>query len=127
MTLRTPRTLIAFGYLGVVAGTVAWVVVVGETNEGQIYNILTTVGYGLAGLAWWQWSAAIPTDGSPTRSLRRPSRTMAAASFVFAIGFAALTEMYIRFHVAHHIAYQENYRLLVAGGVSFVVGFDLAA
>jgi hypothetical protein len=128
MTLRVPRTFIVLGYLGVVAATIAWIVASPGLNAaGQIYNILTTVGYGLAGLAWWQWSAAIMTDGSPTRSLRRPSRTMAAGSIVFAIAFAALTENNIRYHVANHIAYQPHYRLSVAGGASFVVGLSLAA
>jgi len=128
MTLRVPRTLIVLGYLGVVAATAAWIVASPGLNAaGQISSILTTVGYGLAGLAWWQWSAAIVTDGLPTRSLRRPSRTMAAGSIVLTVAFAAITENNIRFHVANHIAYQQHYRLSVAGDLSFVVGFCLAA
>ena len=122
MTLRTPRTLIVLGYLGVVAATAAWVVIAPGLNENQVYNVLTTVGWGLAGLAWWQWSAAITTG-----SLRRPSRTMALASLAFAIGIAAITERDIRFHVAHHLTFQSHYRLAVAAGASYVVGFGLAA
>ena len=127
MTLRTPRTLIVLGYLGVVAATAAWAVVFPGLNEYQVYNILPTVGYGLAGLAWWQWSAAITTSGSPPSFLRRPSRTMAVASIAFSIGFAAITEHSIRFRVTHHFALQLHYLLFVAAGASYVVGFGLAA
>jgi len=129
--LRLPGVLAALGYLGVVAGTVAWIVAFRSTNEILVDQIAMTVGYGLAGFACWRWMVGCRNANVDRRLARTPSRWMAAASVVTAASFAAITYMYYQ---NHQYFQQQNgpgfvdphYRLRMAGGGAIVLGLLLA-
>lgn len=130
---RIGALLLVFGYLGVVGGSVAWIVSYWNMDpyhvEITVYQTALALGIGLAGLACWRWTA---TSRSPT-TLRGPTRWMAAASLVLAAAPTAQTyETYdnhrqlLRFP-QHASAFYPHYRLLIAGGVAFTAGLLLAA
>ena len=128
MTLRVPRTLIVLGYLGVLAATAAWIYRRSRSQPGVDHlqhphdRWLRSGGIGVVAVQQPQWLR------DHRRLLIATTVTNYGGGFIcFAVAFAVLTESYIRFHVANHIAYQQHYRLKVVGGSSCVVGFCLAA
>jgi hypothetical protein len=136
--LRLPGVLVALGYLGIAAGTVAWLVALYRQNPWEIYVTegAQILGYGLAGFACWRWILRCrATNSDPSQAA--PSRWMAAASVVTAAGWAAITYFYYQNHqnlvgVATHgggssvTVFDPHYRLRMAGGLSIVVGLLLA-
>ena len=141
-TLRFPGILILLGLLGLVAGTLAWVVGSDpfdhETIESVVYQIALTIGYSLAGLACWRWIVGCWATNVDPSVQRIPSRLMAAASAVTAAAFAALTVLQYENHrqLLHTLSgigtqriavIDPHYRLRMAGGASIVVGLLLAS
>lgn len=129
-TLRLPGVLIALGYLGIAAGTVAWLVSLNSSPnpwEGYLALVTPTVGYGLAGFACWQWILKCQAANADPGMQRSPSRWMAAASVGTAAGYAATTYTFYENHqqIPQH-GIDPHYRLLMAGGLSLVVGLLLA-
>ncbi len=89
----------AIGYLGIAAGTVAWLMALCLQNPWEIYvsGAAPTIGYGLAGFAFWRWIIISKvTNADPLQGA--PSRWMAAASVVTAAGWAAATYFYYQIH-----------------------------
>jgi hypothetical protein len=137
-SLRLPGVLIELGYLGIAAGTVAWLIALYRQNPWEIYvaTAAPIVGYGLAGFACWRWIVRCQaTNSDPSQAA--PSRWMAAASLVTAAGWAAITHFYYQNHqnlvgVVTHVTgsslavIDPHYRLRMAGGLSIVVGLLLA-
>lgn len=129
---RLPGFLIALGYLGTVAGTVAWIVAFRPPNEFFVSQIATTAGYGFAGFACWRWIVGHGQATAEPRLMLSPSRWMAAASVVTAASFAAPTYYFYqehRFFLQHHAVFGPlygHYRLQMLGGAAFVVGLLLA-
>ena len=134
--LRLPGVLIALGYGGIAAGTVAWLVALISRNPWEIYVGQATpmIGFGLAGFACWRWIVRCrDTHAGPLGSA--PSRWMAAASAVTAAGWAAVTYAYylnhqsllrIDIHGPSMAILDPHYRLRMAGGFSIIVGLLLA-
>jgi hypothetical protein len=136
--LRRPGVLITLGYLGIAAGTVAWLVALYSENQWEVYvsQATPTIGYGLAGFACWRWIVRCRAANSePSRNT--PSRWMAGSSLIFAAGWAAETYWYYQthqnlVHLALHgggsfvARLDPHYRLRMAAGMSIVVGLLLA-
>jgi hypothetical protein len=135
--LRLPGVLIALGYLGIAAGTAAWLVALFRGYPWEVYvsESAPMVGYGLAGFACWRWLVRFQaTNVDPFQGT--PSRWMAAASVVTAAGWAAMTYYYYQLHqnFVHErvpggysgAALDPHYRLRMAGGLSAIVGLLLA-
>ncbi len=134
-TRRIGGLLLIFGYLGVIAGTVAWAISYWNQpyREGEIFQAALALGIGLAGLACWRWTTASRASNAPTTVVRVPTRLMAAAALVFAAGIAALTyqtydnhRQIIQYSHSAAVSYP-HYRLIIAGGSAFTVGLLLAA
>lgn len=137
---RLGALLLVCGYLGVVGGSVAWVVSYWHFDAGRsettIYQAALAIGIGLAGFACWRWT--VNCRGSDTNSYlaRGPTHWMAAASLVLAAAPAAETyETYDNHRQLMQSLHQLNrpaveyphYRLLIAGGVALTAGLVLAA
>ena len=129
-TLRVPAVLLSVGYIGVIYGMIAWLMVPGFTvPEVLIWNVATTLAYGVAGFACWRWVRTSVASGTGTPS-RGPARWMASASALMAVGFGAITWYDHRMHredFSHGAVYQPHYHLQLAGGAAYVAGFLLAA
>ena len=134
---RMGALLLIVGYLGVVGGTMAWVVSWWTSElifpETIVYQSALAVGIGLAGIACWRWTVASRFSDVEARLVRGPTRWMAAASVGFAAAFAADT---YQTYDNHRVMFQHSppgegfyphYRLIIAGGSAFVVGLLLAA
>ena len=78
--------LLIIGYLGVVGGTVAWIVSYWDLNslESPVYQAAFAIGVGLAGLACWRWTVACRATHMSSTLVRGPTRWMAGASWVMA-------------------------------------------
>ena len=120
-TLRPPGVLLGLGFVGVVFWTIALLIPAQVANEAWVYEIATTVGYGLAGLACWRWIVGNWKANGDWLLVQSPSRWMAAASFATAAGVAALTYLTHRVHGGHY------YRLHLVGSAAGTLGFLLAA
>jgi hypothetical protein len=96
-TMISPRRigalLLILGYLGVVGGSVAWMVTWWTVDpsyaEILVYQSGLALGIGLAGFACWRWTVASRAFGVEARQVRGPARWMAVASVAFAAAFAA--------------------------------------
>lgn len=134
---RLGALLLIVGYLGVISGTVAWVVSWWTSElsfpETIVFQSALAVGIGLAGIACWRWTVASRSSEVEARLVRGPTRWMAAASVGFAAAFAADT---YQTYDNHRVLFQHSppgegfyphYRLIIAGGSAFVVGLLLAA
>jgi predicted DNA repair protein MutK len=129
---RIGGLLLVFGYTGVVAGSVAWIVSYWDVGykEGEVYQAALAIGIGLAGLACWRWTVA--NRRSHAESAVGPTRWMAAAAFAFAAGFAASTYQTYDNHRqivqnTHSAFAYPHYRLIIAGGSAYTLGLILAA
>jgi hypothetical protein len=120
-SLRLPGALIGLGFLGIVFWTVAFLIPVPYANETWVYEIATTVGYGLAGFACWRWIAGNWKARGDKSLVRGPSRWMAAASVVTAAGVAALA------YFTHRVDRGRYYHLHLVGNATGTLGFLLAA
>jgi hypothetical protein len=126
--------LLIIGYLGVVGGSVAWIVSYWDLNslESPVYQAAFAIGIGLAGLACWRWTVACRvTHISPTL-VRGPTRWMAAASLVLAAVPASNTYQIYNDHrqflqLSHGSHDYPHYRLLITGGVALTAGLLLAS
>ena len=134
-TRRIGGLVLIFGYLGVIAGTVAWAISYWNQpyREGEIFQVALALGIGLAGLACWRWTAASRASDAPATVVRAPTRLMAAAALFLAVGIAASTyETYdnhrqlLQYSHSTTVSYP-HYRLIFAGGSAFTVGLLLAA
>ena len=85
--------LLIIGYLGVVGGTVAWIVSYSGLELLRDPDIPRGFGHrnGLAGLACWRWTVVCRTAHMSSTMVRGPTRWMAAASLVLAAAPASLT------------------------------------
>ena len=119
--LRLPGALISLGFVGIVFWTIALLIPAPYSNEAWVYEIATTAGYGLAGFACWRWIVGNWKAREDESLVRSPSRWMAAASVVTAVGVAALTYLTHRVHGGNY------YRLHLAGNAAGTLGFLLAA
>ncbi len=119
--LRLPGAVMGLGFVGIVFWTVALLIPVPYANEVWVYEIATTVGYGLAGFACWRWIVGNWKAHGDGLLVQGPSRWMAAASVTTAAGVAALTYLTHRVHGGHY------YRLHLAGNAAGTLGFLLAA
>lgn len=127
--VRLAGLFAGLGYLGVLAGTIAWIVAFHAIDESLVFELTTTAGYGLAGWACWRWITTCRNNDTEPESIRGPSRWMAVASVVTAAGFAAVTHEYYESHqffAVRHLASVPHYRLQITGGLACVVGFLLA-
>jgi hypothetical protein len=133
--LRIPWLLLIAGYLGVVAGTVALVVVEGGTlhhpGAWLIYLFAPPIGYGLVGVAWWQVAPAADGGAGAMKPMRLASRTLAAAALVTSLTYFALFESFLHFLYSLP-SYENNVswhheRLELAAYAALGVGFVLAA
>lgn len=133
---RIGALLLIFAYLGVVGGSVAWIVsywYLGYRSETTVYQAALALGLGLAGLACWRWTVACRTPDADSTMARGPTRWMAAASLVLAAAPAAETYRIYDIHrqfvrLSHQVVpYYPHYRLLIAGGVASTVGLLLAS
>lgn len=120
-TLRPAGVLLSLGFVGVVFWTIALLIPAPVANEAWVYEIATTVGYGLAGLACWRWIVGNWKANGDWSLVQSPSRWMAAASLATAAGVAALTYLTHRVHGGHY------YHLHLAGSAAGTLGFLLAA
>lgn len=130
-TLRVPGALIGLGFLGVLAWTIVYLIAVlpgGDPGTIVVYEVTTTVGYVLAGLACWRWIVTSATAGAGGTAAVLPSRLMAVASFVTAAGVAALT---YQLYQNNRLFMLENlnlhYALRLTSDIAGVLGFLLAA
>jgi hypothetical protein len=134
---RIGALLLVCGYLGVVAGSVAWLVsdwrIEPFRPEATIYQVALAMGIGLAGFACWRWTVHGRGSDTNSRLVRGPTRWMAAAALVLAAAPAAETyETYDDHRQLLQNARQlfveyPHYRLLIAGGIAFTAGLVLAA
>ncbi len=120
-SLRLPGALIILGFLGVVFWTIALLIPPPPTNELWVYEIATTVGYGLAGFACWRWIIGTWNSDRQWSIVRGPSRWMAAASVVTAAGVAALT------YLTHRVHGGRYHHFHLAGDAAGSLGFLMAA
>jgi len=69
--LRIPKALVALGFLGVVAGTVGELMVVGSLASWfTVTAVALPIGYGLIGWAWWYWQMTTPHLIGPCATAR---------------------------------------------------------
>jgi len=115
--------LILFGYLGVTAGTIAWIIAFWTDNPKGFLasDIAMTIGFGLAGLGCWRSIRACRNDEASPGLMSGLTRWVGAASLAMAISYAFITYEYHRFH------FEPHHRLQVVGGLALVVGFLFAA
>jgi hypothetical protein len=124
--------LLIFGYVGVVAGTVAFIVSYWYERfpEETVAYVALGLGIGLAGLACWRWTISCRSLGVDPVVTRGPTHWMAAAAFVLAAFPAALTcQVYDLHRQFSHQATLEypHYRLIISGGSAFAAGLLLAS
>lgn len=103
-TLRLSKVLLVVGFLGVLASTVAWMVVIPRFTAGSwiIDQLAPPIGYALVGLAWWQWIPAAHTGHVASNAMRRSSRTLALAAGAIALGNFSQLYGNLRFRNALH-------------------------
>ena len=89
-------------------------------SELWVYEIATTAGYVLAGVAAWRWIVGSGNARGGSSSAV-PSRWMATASVVTAAGVAAIT------YDIHRVGGTRYYHLHLAGAAAGTLGFLLAA
>ena len=129
--LRLPGALIGLGFVGVLAWTIASLIAVLPTPDTAtvlVYWLATTAGYGLAGFACWRWLVGNWNTKEGGSAIRGPSRWMAAASFVTAVGVAALTYQVYQDRPSFVLDNLDlHYGLRLGGDAAGTVGFLLAA
>jgi hypothetical protein len=128
-SLRLVQLLILVGFLGVIGGSIAWIVGFSVTNRTDlVINLAPPIGYGLVGVAWWQWLPATQAVGTAVKSIRRSSRILALASVITGLGYLAIFYQDLRLTYslpgADHFP---NFRLQLAVSAASAVGFFLAA
>jgi peptidoglycan/LPS O-acetylase OafA/YrhL len=129
-SLRLPGALLILGLVGVLAWTIAYVIVIQPTFDPAstlVYWITTTAGYGLAGFACWRWIVGNWRANEDSSRIRGPSRWMAAASLLTAAGLASLT--YLVYKEQHGLVqnFDYHYALRLCGDAAGTLGFLLAA
>ncbi len=136
---RIGALLLICGYLGVVGGSVAWIVSSWQDGfrlEDTIYQAALAIGIGLAGFACWRWTVNRRGSDTNLKLVRGPTRWMAAASLVLAAVPAASTyetydnhrQLVQNLHHLHQASIEyPHYRLIIAGGIAFTAGLGLAA
>jgi hypothetical protein len=128
--LRVPGALLVLGFGGILAWTVTYLIAVLPTpymGTTLVYWLTTTAGYGLAGFACWRWIVGSwkAREGAPVRG---PSRWMAAASFMTAVGVAALTFETYQNRPSYALTNLDlHYGLRLVGELAGTLGFVLAA
>jgi hypothetical protein len=128
-SLRLSRLLLLAGFVGIVAGTITWMVG-GSVTSGSwlIQQLAAPIGYGLVGWAWWQWMQGSSAGSMETRAVRRSSRTLALASAVTSLAYFASLYGNLRFRYAtHYPLYPPHFNLHNEGYGAAGVGFLLAA
>jgi hypothetical protein len=92
-------------------------------------QIAPSIGYGLVGLAWWQWTPASQAGSVGSITMRRSSRTLALASAVTSLAYFSFLYGNLRFRYAQHNPnfYLPHFNLYNAGYGAAGLGFVLAA
>ena len=135
-TLRIPGSLLLVGYLAAIAGLIGYSATFHLGKQGWIENLVEPVGVGLAGFASWRWMIASRTERpAATRSMKLPTRVLAAACVVFAVGDAVFAHIVAQEHSSFGLAgpsfhYATKMASLILSGVGFLyaaTGFWLAS
>jgi hypothetical protein len=131
---RIGGLLLIFGYLGVVAGSIAWIVSYWDEPgpEGTIYQAALCVGLVMAGVAGWRWTVTGQGHGMPDSANRAPARWMSGSAFVLAAAPAALTYNSFDLHrqmsrFTHSVPSFPHYRLIMVGGIAFTAGLTITS
>lgn len=105
-------------------GFVTW-----TTGSEFVWWLSGPIGYGLVGLAWWQWIPDSQAGSVGAKSMRRSSRLLAVASAITALGYLAHFYGDLRFLYSFpdNNFYLPHFRLHVAGSAATGVGFLIAA
>lgn len=129
-TLRIPGLSLLVGYLAVIAGVIGYDSAYSLSKQGWIEVLAEPVGLGLAGFAAWRWMVASRTEPTATtRSIKVPTRTMAAACVVFAVGYAVTAHIVVQEHSSLGLATDPtfHYTTKMISSILAGVGFLLAA
>jgi len=137
-TFRLPGFLLLIGSLGIVGGTIGWIVGFGFAASVAFFadQLGAPVGYLLVGLAWWQWTESVQAGGAAVPAFVCGTRVLAFAALSTSITFLANLYGNLRFL---YLGPGKNLRLphfrlqlacYAAEGVGFLiaaVGFWIAA
>jgi hypothetical protein len=119
------------GFVGVIASPISWTVGDAHFTSGSwiIDQFAPSIGYGLVGLAWWQWTQAFQVGSVGSIAMRRSSRTLALASAVTSLAYFSLLYGNLRFRYAQHNPnfYLAHFNLHNDGYAAAGLGFVLAA
>src|ERR1700722_5489174 len=136
-TLRIPGLLLIVGYLGLLAGVIGYSDTFPLSKQGWIEVLVEPVGVGLAGFAAWRWMVACRQEPTATaRSIKTPTRSMAAASALFSIGYAVMAHITVQDHSSLGLATDPSFHYatkmicLISSGIGLLVapiGFWLAS
>ncbi len=130
-SLRLSKLLLLAGFIGVLADPISWIPGYANFTSGSwiVDQVAPSIGYGLVGLAWWQWTPASRTGAVGALAMRRGSRTLALASAVTSLAYFSLLYGNLRFQYAHHIdtVYLRHFNLHNEGYGAAGIGFILAA
>src|ERR1700688_80038 len=118
---RIGALLLALGYLGVAGGTVAQVVPYSARWEQVFFEAALAVGFGIAGYACWRWTTISRNAPSQPADRNGPTRLMALACCVLALGFGVATYQTYKVHsqlfgMTHGGVFDPNYAWRLAGG-----------
>jgi hypothetical protein len=130
---RVGGILLVIGYLGVVVGSIAWVIAYyagGLNHAGTVYQATLGLGLVMAGAAGWRWTVVGLRHEIP--GIRTPGRWMAASTLILAAAPAALTYNAFDLHrqmskFTHSVPAYPHYRTIIAGGTAFTLGLLVAS
>lgn len=128
-TLRIPGLLLIVGYVAVVAGAIGYGQTYPLSKQGWVEILYEPVGIGLVGFAAWKWMVASRTDPTTTKSIKVPTRIMAAASLAFGFGWAVMAHIADQEHSSFPggLDLPHHYTTQMVSLISASVGFLLAA
>jgi hypothetical protein len=132
-SFRLPPLLLVVGFLGVVGGAISWLIGFATITSGSmiVIQLAPPIGYGLVGLAWWQWKSAVQAGSAAAIAMRRSSRILSLASVITSFTYLALLHGDLRFRseLPNHGAgfYEPHWNLHLAGYAAAGGGFLIAA
>jgi hypothetical protein len=130
-SLRPSKFLLLAGFVGVIACSICDIVGFANFTSGSwiVDQLAPPIGYGLVGLAWWQWTPASQAGSVGSKAMRRSSRTLALASVVTSLAYFSILYGNLRFRYAQHDPnfYLPHFNLRNDGYGAAGLGFVLAA
>jgi hypothetical protein len=131
-TFRLPGLLLLLGFLGVVAGTIGYMVGFVTFTAGAAFAefLGAPIGYLLVGVAWWQWTPGVQSGEIAARSMRRTSLTLVLASLVTSLSYLGRLYGSLRFRYSlpsNTNFYLPHFRLQLAADAATGVGFIFSA